>query len=451
MHPVSNNQLQPPKVVASDSQNPGKSTNTRRERKFVHFTPIPMTYTELLPMLLRKYFVAICPMKPQQPPLSKNYDPNATCDYHGGAKGHSIERCIPLKYKVQSLIDSGWLTFKEDKPSIEDNPLLGHEKTSEQRLVRKVSEIRSSMKFILEALLEKGLVKGEYDPSNVCAFHPGVEHSINDCVEFKLKLQNIVDKHFLQVFHGKKDEEVLTQTDEDSNLTTLEPLVIHFTRHALSLMEQGRQSMVIKTPSSFPHESYRVVPWKYGVHELGEGQQVENISVHEGPIVENISGLGGITRSGCFFTPPDLRKEGCQKSIVNDGIEKAKEILRGKTIQVQEECKKDKQKEISNEEACEFLKFIQQREYKVVEQLNSMSARILLLELLMHSTTHRKLLMKILSGAHVKQNISLDKFEGLLTILPLMISLLFWMMRYPLKEGDTIRLFMYLLNVSTML
>jgi len=64
-------------------------------------------------------------MKPQQLPFSKNYDPNATCDYHGGAKGHSIKRCIPIKYKVQSLIDSGWLTFKEDKPSIEDNPFVG--------------------------------------------------------------------------------------------------------------------------------------------------------------------------------------------------------------------------------------------------------------------------------------------------------------------------------------
>ena len=31
----------------------------------------------------------------------------------------------------------------------------------------------------------------------------------------------------------------------------------------------------------------------------------------------------------------------------------------------------------------------------------------------MHSTTHRKLLMKILNGAHVEKNISLDKFEGI--------------------------------------
>jgi len=216
----------------------------------------------------------------------------------------------------------------------------------------------------------------------------GSKHSINDCMEFKLELQNLVDKHFLQVFYGKKDEEVLAQTDEQSNLTTPEPLVIHFTRPVPFFMEQGRQSIVIKTPSSFPYESDRAVPWKYEVHELGEGQQVENTSVHEGPNVENISGLGGITRSGHFFTPPDLRKEACHRSKVNDGIEKAKEILREKTIQDEEKCRKDKQKEISDEEAGEFLKFIKQNEYKVMEQLNRMPARISLLELLMHSTTH---------------------------------------------------------------
>ena len=49
----------------------------------------------------------------------------------------------------------------------------------------------------------------------------------------------------------------------------------------------------------------------------------------------------------------------------------------------------------------------------MVEQLNRMSARILLIELLMHSTAYRKLLMKILSGVHVEQNISLDKFKGI--------------------------------------
>ena len=49
----------------------------------------------------------------------------------------------------------------------------------------------------------------------------------------------------------------------------------------------------------------------------------------------------------------------------------------------------------------------------MVDQLNRMPARIPLLELLMNSTSHRTLLMKILTETHVEQGISLDKFGGI--------------------------------------
>ncbi|RDX97580.1 hypothetical protein CR513_19634, partial [Mucuna pruriens] len=34
----------------------------------------------------------IIPLKPLEPPYLRSYDPNARCDYHGGAVGHAIER-----------------------------------------------------------------------------------------------------------------------------------------------------------------------------------------------------------------------------------------------------------------------------------------------------------------------------------------------------------------------
>ena len=63
---------------------------------FVHLTPIPMLYMELLPHLLQKRLVAICPMKPMQPPFPKNYDPNAKCDYHGGGLVTLLRNVCPL-------------------------------------------------------------------------------------------------------------------------------------------------------------------------------------------------------------------------------------------------------------------------------------------------------------------------------------------------------------------
>jgi len=80
----------------------------------------------------------------------------------------------------------------------------------------------------------------------------------------------------------------------------------------------------------------------------------------------------------------------------------------------------------------------------VVDQLNRMPAMILLLELLMHSKTHKKLLMKILSGAHVEQDISLDEFEGTVSHLTANNYLTFIDKKFQWKEGGTIKLYIYL-------
>ncbi|XP_027922767.1 uncharacterized protein LOC114180664 [Vigna unguiculata] len=350
-----------------------------------------MTYTELLPHLLQKRLVAICPMKPMQPPFPKNYDPNAKCDYHGGGVGHSTEKCVALKHKVEALINSGWVKFHEDKPSVETNPLSGHGNPStnavedrEHKLVRNVNEIRSSKRFIFETLLKLGLLKGGYNLSEKCRFHPGAKHSIDKCTKFEDVLQNLLDRNFVQVCREGIEEEVFAQDGGKPDVTLPEPL------------------------------SEKAVPWKYDVCVSGGEQQIEGQPTSGEPVVENISGIGGMTRSGRIFTPPILMKDGTSSSepMMNKN---ANEFLKGKMIQTDEELRKDDKKEISNEEASEFLKFIQQSEYKVVEQLNRMPARISLLDLLMHSTSHRKLLMKILNEAHVEKNISLDSFEGIVS------------------------------------
>jgi len=77
------------------------------------------------------------------------------------------------------------------------------------------------------------------------------------------------------------------------------------------------------------------------------------------------------------------------------GAEK-KEGLQGKTVTL--------------EEAHEFLRLIQQSEFKVVEQLNKTPARISLLEQLINSEPHRALLIKVLNDAHVAHDILVEGF-----------------------------------------
>ena len=51
-------------------------------------------------------------MKPIEPPYPRWYDPNAQCDYHTRAIGHSIENFLAFKNKVQSLLNVKWLSFE---------------------------------------------------------------------------------------------------------------------------------------------------------------------------------------------------------------------------------------------------------------------------------------------------------------------------------------------------
>ena len=113
-------------------------------------------------------------------------------------------------------------------------------------------------------------------------------------------------------------------------------------------------------------------------------------------VVDNIIGIGGMT-SGRLFVLAELRRERSHGKANEEGtIETTRSFLKGKAPQNDKELGEMEKKEISDEEACEFLRFIHQSEYKVVNQLNRIPVRISLLELLMHSTSHRNLLMKSL-------------------------------------------------------
>ena len=98
----------------STNRNTNQEMSFAAKKKPVEFTPIPVSYADLLPYLLDNSMVAITPTKVPQPPFFRKYNSNATCAYHGGSPGHSIEHCRTQKHKVQGLIDAGWLKFEEN-------------------------------------------------------------------------------------------------------------------------------------------------------------------------------------------------------------------------------------------------------------------------------------------------------------------------------------------------
>ena len=70
-------------------------------------------------------------------------------------------------------------------------------------------------------------------------------------------------------------------------------------------------------------------------------------------------------------------------------------------------------RKVSMEEANEFLRIIQQSEFKVIKQLNKTPSRVSLLELLMSFEPHQALLVKVLNEARVTQDIFVEGFEGI--------------------------------------
>ena len=99
-HPQNPPPIQP---RPNTTPNPNLNTNPMRdfpEKKPVQFTPIPMSYTNLLPYLLDNQMVVVSPGKIYQPLSPWWYNANVTCAYHGGVPGHSIEQCVAFKHKA---------------------------------------------------------------------------------------------------------------------------------------------------------------------------------------------------------------------------------------------------------------------------------------------------------------------------------------------------------------
>jgi len=204
------------------------------------------------------------------------------------------------------------------------------------------------------------------------------------------------------------------QSADEGGLGKPKPLVIYFTRDAAP--QTPRYPSVVK-PIPFPYQNSHPVPWRYvpPSERKEEATDISSLSAK----VTNITGLSGVTHSGRVFAPPDLPTQPANVK----GKAKIAEEQNDKMIPTPNENipvkgllgKKDGcgKKEVSQKEAGEFLRIIQQSEFKVIEQLNKTLARVSLLELFMSSEPHRALLLKVLNEAHVAQDISIEGFGGL--------------------------------------
>lgn len=94
------------------------------------FDPLPISYGQILPYMIKSGFVVPKQLKPILPSYLLGYDINTKCDFHAGEPRHTVDNCKDLKYKVQDLIDSKEIYFTPCDPNVKNNHMPTHAESS---------------------------------------------------------------------------------------------------------------------------------------------------------------------------------------------------------------------------------------------------------------------------------------------------------------------------------
>lgn len=118
-----------PQLYSAPQTLPSRVTPPQQPRRYRQgkkrkFDPIPLSYSQLLQLLLPTRLIHLrnMPSLPKKAPA--DYNPSTFCEFHSGGIGHGVEDCLALKHKVQDLIDEKQLTFGGGIPVVNGQLLL---------------------------------------------------------------------------------------------------------------------------------------------------------------------------------------------------------------------------------------------------------------------------------------------------------------------------------------
>ncbi|XP_019455107.1 PREDICTED: uncharacterized protein LOC109356229 [Lupinus angustifolius] len=321
------------------TQQPRNDSYYQQERRAPVFDRIPMTYTDLFAYLQRQGMITpILGRIPANP--GPWYNENVTCAYHSGVPGHLVEDCKAFKFKVQDLINAKRIDFRETRPNSPGNPLPNHENQEvnaieardEVAVIDEVEDMKMPMGFIFREMCRQGLVEvitpeTHSKETKSCEMHGCVGHSLEDCEDFKLLLQKMMDLKLIAIggCSPRPEINVIKKSQEETHvfIRTYEPM----------------EPVITSEGSPFPYESDKAVPWVY-----------KEETTMSPSVVTNIAGNSRITRTGRIYVPPEVERG---PSRVAKGKEKVLE-------HIEEDIEVALPEGVSHDEACEFLKFIKQ-------------------------------------------------------------------------------------------
>ncbi|KAJ1423472.1 G-patch domain [Sesbania bispinosa] len=197
-------------------------------------------------------------------------------------------------------------------------------------LLVSTTQPKDTMELSKVGAIEK---KGDNRKVVMCAVHPDAEHSIEECAKFKEILQSLIDSQLVQISHVKDERRInVVQGSESAQNRTFPgvptPLTLHGTNNTQAPTCCKPRPLTIQVPSPFSYKNSKAVPWKYDV-QVGvgdvQGNRVDPSIGHGFPDVTNISGIGGMTRSGRIYTPKELQEVKEKEMAKEKGKEKEKE------------------------------------------------------------------------------------------------------------------------------
>lgn len=150
------------------------------------------------------------PLAPPLTPPPRGYDADDICDFHVGSPGHTTERCLDLKFKVQDFLDHKAISFTTENSNVKNNPMTGHngpnikaiENSEGSVLVQRVDQIKTFMYRIFERLIGYEVFEELHDNCKICRSNP------YKCEKMKRCLQQMINPSLVQIGYSKKIEYV---------------------------------------------------------------------------------------------------------------------------------------------------------------------------------------------------------------------------------------------------
>ncbi|KAA3485066.1 hypothetical protein EPI10_007099 [Gossypium australe] len=237
---------------------------------------------ELYQNLFDAHVVSPFYIEPLQPPFPKWYDAKAQCEYHAGIAGHSIENCIVFKKLIERFIKMGIVKFDDPlRPNVAENPLPNHSDKGVNAIVENggkrikvdVAEVKTPLRWVWKQMVNEGLIMQESgeEPERVrkyCEFHADVGHDIQECIKFRVIVQNLMDNkemEFYEEIEGSKEGEVYASEEGSTKKVygVNHPVVIilrpRFGEAGVPIVPK----VIIQKPVAFPYKDSKSVLWNY--------------------------------------------------------------------------------------------------------------------------------------------------------------------------------------------